>query len=111
MSIADQINALLAAVSDERDTILADDQGSYSPGQALSLAVSAEYLHQTSQPPLKPMPKALQGPKGLHCADCTENWREVMTEAWKADQTWLSRMNCPAYQERLYREEQGCYDC
>ena len=39
MSIADQINALLAAVSDERDTILADDRGSYSPGQALSLAV------------------------------------------------------------------------
>tara|TARA_R110000751_G_scaffold86712_1_gene172403 strand:+ start:1066 stop:1251 length:186 start_codon:yes stop_codon:yes gene_type:complete len=39
MEIADQINALLAAVSDERDTILADDRGSYSPGQALSLAV------------------------------------------------------------------------
>lgn len=40
MSIADQINALIDAVSDERDTILADDPGSYSPGQALSLAVS-----------------------------------------------------------------------
>ena len=50
--------------------------------------VDAEYLRQTSQPPLKPMPRALQGPKGLHCADCVEDWREVMSEAWAEEDYW-----------------------
>ena len=78
--------------------------------ECVCCGVDAEHLHQTGKPPLKDMPKAWGGPKGLHCADCTQDWREVMTEAWKAEQIWLSRMNCPAYQERLYREEQGCYE-
>ena len=71
---------------------------------------TAEWLRLSGRGTLKPIPKALQGPKGLHCDDCVEDWREVKAEAEAEEDEWDRRLACPAYQERLYREEQGCYE-